>query len=225
MKKAIPGILIGGVIVAFWVILSRFFTLDEAKRWAVVLSAYAEAHAWVVFVSLAGVQAVGMVFSLPSKGILTVLGGALLGTAAGSIASLSGVLLGTTVLFFAARSFLRDKVSQKLGNRFRAVQDRLARHPVRAMIGLRMFITLPYGPITLAAALSTMRYRDFLVGTLIGDIPVIVVYCMAGRQLMSLTKMSEAISPWTVGAFIGIAALFIVGAFFKRRRPKPSAEI
>lgn len=222
MKKLLPPILIGCVIVAFWVMLSRFFTLDEAKRWAVLLSTYAQTHGGIVFISLAAVQALGMFFSLPSKGIVTVLGGALIGTLGGSIATLSGVLLGTTVLFFVARTFLRDKVSHKLGTRFRAVQERLAQHPIRAMIGLRLFITLPYGPITLAAALSPMRYRDFLIGTLIGDIPVVVVYCIAGKQLMSLTKMSEAISPWTVAAFVGIAALFIVGAFFKRKQLKPS---
>ena len=88
------------------------------------------------------------------------------------------------------------------------------------MIGLRLFITIPYGPITLAASLSAMRYRDFLMGSLIGDIPVVAVYCMAGKQLMSLTKMSEAISPYTFVAFIAIAVLFIAGAFARRKQPR-----
>jgi uncharacterized membrane protein YdjX (TVP38/TMEM64 family) len=218
MKKAVPPILIGAVIFSFWVVLSRFFTIDEAKTWAVNLSGYAEDHVWTVFAVLFAAHAAGMLFSLPSKGILTLLAGALLGTTLGSIVTLAGALLGTTLLFFVSRCFLRERVSRKLGTRFSTIEERLSQHPIRAMIGLRLFITLPYGPISLVAALSSMRYRDFLVGTLIGDVPVVAAYCMAGQKLMSLTRMSEAISPWTAAAFMGIAVFFIVGAVMKRKK-------
>jgi uncharacterized membrane protein YdjX (TVP38/TMEM64 family) len=213
MKKAFPILVIVIAIAAFWLVLSRFLTLEEAKRIAKEMSFYAKKNPLLVFASVLGIQFVGMLLSLPTKAIVTVLTGALLGPFVGSIATIVGVISGTTALFFCARYFLRGWFLRQLGSKFKPVEERLNRHPIRALIGLRMFITLPYGPITLTAALSSIRYRDFLIGTLIGDLPVIVSYSIAGRQLFSLTQMSEALSPWTVAALVAVGLFFIVTAF------------
>jgi uncharacterized membrane protein YdjX (TVP38/TMEM64 family) len=225
MKKTVFIVIIALLIAAFWLILSRFFTLEEAQRIATELSAFTESHYPLVLLSLFAAQSAGMIFSLPSKAIITLLSGALLGPVVGSIATLAGVLSGTTVLFFAARCFLRNWTAQKLKANFSALEERLSHHPIRAVMGLRLFITLPYGPVTLAAALSPIRYRDFLIGSLLGDLPVIVVYCIAGQQLLSLTKMSQAVSPWTAAVLIAAGLFFVVTAVFGKTRTRgPSAE-
>jgi phospholipase D1/2 len=223
MKKALPIFIIVIAIAAFWVVLSRFLTLEEAKRIAREMSFYTEKNPVLVFAALAFFQFAGMLLSLPTKAIITVLTGALLGPFVGSIATVIGVIGGTTALFFTARYFLRDWFKRQLGEKFKPVEERLNRHPIRALMGLRMFITLPYGPITLTAALSSIRYRDFLIGSLLGDLPAIIAYNIGGRQLFSLTQMSEAISPWTVAAFVSVGLFFIVAAFLgKKRKGEPS---
>lgn len=216
MKKTVFIVIVALLIAAFWAFFSRFFTLEEAQRIAIELSNFTEKHYSVVFLSLFAAQSVGMIFSLPSKAIITLLSGALLGPVMGSVATLAGVLSGTTVLFFATRFFLRDWTAKKLKTGFAALEKRLSRQPIRAVMGLRLFITLPYGPVTLAAALSTIRYRDFFIGSLLGDLPVVVVYCIAGRQLLSLTEMSQAVSPWTAVALIAAGLFFVVTAFLKK---------
>ncbi len=86
------------------------------------------------------------------------------------------------------------------------------------MAGLRLLITLPYGPVTLAASLTQIRYRDFLIGSFMGDLPVVVLYSFAGQHLATLTRTSEAVSPWTVVilAAAGITVLFCAFAGKKK---------
>ena len=218
MKKLLPFLIAFALIGGFWLLLTRYLTLAEAQRLARNLAEFTDTHRTAVFSALVLSQAVGMVFSLPTKAILTLLSGALLGPIWGSAASLIGVLSGTSLLFFGSRRFFRDWVKQKLGERFAPIEARLNRRPVRAVAGLRLFITLPYGPITLAAALSAVRYRDFLIGSAIGDLPVIVVYTIAGKQLLQLTAMSEAVSPWTAAALVGVGLFFVVTATLGRGR-------
>ena len=68
---------------------------------------------------------------------------------------------------------------------------------------------LPYGPITIACALVGIRFRQFAIGSLLGDLPVAALYAFAGSRLMLLASTDEAISPVTIAALVaaGVAAL------------------
>ena len=211
-------VLVLAVVALFWLLLSRYFTLADVQRLGRSAGASAEESPLLVVALLALAQGAGMAFSLPTKALLTLLAGALLGPAPGSTASLVGVTTGTTGLFFAARYLLRDQVKQRLGRRAEQIEERIGRRPVRALIGLRLFITLPYGPITLASALTSMRYRHFLLGTLIGDIPVTVAYCIAGKQLFLISSVSEAVSPWTVATLATVGLFVFVTAIIGKSR-------
>ncbi len=218
MKKALLIALVFAVIALFWIVLSRYFTLSDIQRIARDSLAVARAHPFQVFGLLVLGHVIGMALSLPSKALMTLLSGVLMGPVWGSLATLSGVGIGTSGLFFAARYLLRDFVKRRLGARAEVVEQRLGRHPIRALIGLRLFITLPYAPITLAAAVTSMRYRHFIIGSLIGDLPVVVAYCFAGQQLFRLTSLSEAVSPWTMGILIAVGLFVFTTSVIGRSR-------
>jgi uncharacterized membrane protein YdjX (TVP38/TMEM64 family) len=218
MKKTLAIALVLAAIAAFWLAVSQFFTLQDIQRIARSAKTVSIERPLLVFLALAFSQSIGMALSIPTKALLTLLSGALLGPLWGSASTLLGVVSGTTALFFTARYLLRNQIRQKLGNRAQQIEERLARHPVRALVGLRLFITLPYGPITLAAALTSMRYRHFIAGSIIGDLPVIVSYCFAGRELLALTSVSEAVSPWTVVTLVVVGVFILVTALMGRAK-------
>lgn len=218
MKRALTITAIIGLIGLFWWGALHYLTLADIQRIGKHAESITEAHPWMVFGVLSILQSVGMAFSLPTKAILTLLAGALLGPTTGSLATLLGVVSGTTLLFFATRHLLREIVSRRLGRRAKEIEERFSSRPIRALIGLRLFITLPFGPITMAAALSNMRFRDFIIGTMIGDVPVIVAYAVAARQLFTLTSVSEALSPWTVGILVVAGTFVFLSVFLGRRK-------
>ena len=170
-----------------------------------------------VALALLGAIVLCGVFTIPLKGVLSLVGGALLGPLAATAIVLAGILAGTTVLFRFTRRFLKRRVEARMGALARRVEGRLARRPILAMAGLRLMIALPYGPITMAAAVSSIRYRDFLLGTLLGDLPVIVLYAVAGERLATLASATDAIPPVTAAILVGAGALLVAGALWGRR--------
>ena len=221
MKKLCITAIALCIVGLFWWAVLHYLTLADIQRIGKQATQFTLAQPAIVFGALAVFQSVGMAFSLPTKAILTLLAGALLGTGWGSAATFLGVMTGTTALFFATRHLFRDAVSRKLGSRAKEIEAKFSSRPIRALVGLRLFITLPFGPITMAAALSQMKFRDFIMGTMIGDIPVIVAYAMAARQLFTLTKVSEALSPWTVGTLVGIGLFVLTTTLLGRRKTAP----
>lgn len=218
MKTKLALVIVLAAIALFWLGVSRYVTLEEIQRVARSSGELARHNPLLVSLLIALAQCIGMAFSLPTKALLTLLAGALLGAATGSLITLAGVVIGTSGLFFATRHLFRDNVRNKLGHRFDQVEARLGRHPIRALVGLRLFITLPYGPITLASALTGMTYKHFLIGSVIGDVPVIIAYCLAGEQLYRLTSVSEAVSPWTVATLVGVGIFVFLTAVAGKSR-------
>ena len=214
----ISGVVI--VVALAWVAVAKYLTLDEAKAVAKAAIEIKEDYYWFVILALFFGNVLGMALSLPSKAVLTLLAGALLGPFIGGVITIFGVLSGTTVLFFATRHWLQKAISRRLGKRALFIDERVFARPIRSIIGLRLFIALPFGPITMAAALSSMRYRDFLVGTLIGDIPVTFAYTIAAERLFALTMVSEALSPSTAAILIVVGLFILASSLLGTRQRK-----
>jgi uncharacterized membrane protein YdjX (TVP38/TMEM64 family) len=200
--------------------VSGRFTLADVKLAARGLDATAAAHPVAVFFGALAAQAIGMAFSLPTKALLALLAGALLGPLAGSAATEVGVLAGTTALFFGCRRVLKDGTLASFGSIAARLEERLRSRPVLAVAGLRLVITIPYGPITIACAAVGIDYRRFALGSLLGDLPVAALYAFAGSRLMSLASAGEAISPTTavVLAAAGVAMFAAAVVVPMRRR-------
>ena len=208
---------IAAVLIASFVAASRNVTVEDAARVARSAADLAERSPLLVAGALDIAIAISGALSLPTKGLLNVLAGALIGPIAATAVTLAAVLAGTSLLFFAIRRLLRERVSERMGDRARGLERRLAAGPVRAIAGLRLVVILPYGPITMAAALTSIGYRRFLVGSLLGDLPVVALYSLAGERLGGLATASEAISPLTAIALGAAGALLLAGALFGNR--------
>ncbi|MDJ0766306.1 MAG: VTT domain-containing protein [Myxococcota bacterium] len=210
--------IVGALLAMSWLLVSKYFTLTDIQQMAQQAGRSADVHPAPYVALLAVAQAVGMAFSLPTKALLTVLAGALLGNVLGAVATAVGVLTGTSVLFFATRRLLRHRVAKHTVGRVSKIEKRISERPIRTMIGMRLFIALPFGPCTVTAALSSMRFRDFLVGTFLGDIPVVVLYAIAGKKIFDLTTTSEILSWPTALALLAVGIVFIAGVGFGRQK-------
>ena len=192
-------------------------TLDNARRFAGSAQGMASDYPLLFAAGVAIAQLVGMTLSLPTKAVITVLGGALLGVVLGSVATLLGVLTGSSLLFVFIRRVLRARVAERLGPRVTGLVERFARRPMLAIAGLRLIPTLPYAPITAAAALSPMGFRQFFVGSVLGDLPIVVAYCLAGDRLAHLGSIADVLDPVTLAAFVGVGLLVVVTALARLR--------
>ena len=206
------------VLVSLTLGFSRYFDWSRAVELFSSLQEFSENHLLATLGIFVALQAVGMILSLPTKGILTVFGGALFGTWLGSAVSLLSVLAGTSLLFLAVRHVFGKHLQGRIHPHIQRLLSRISRRPGLFIAGLRMIITLPYGPITIAAALTRMRFRDFLIGSFLGDIPIIVLYSAAGSRISQLTGIEDVIAWPTAFLLVGVGAIVAISALLAGRQ-------
>ena len=131
--------------------------------------------------------------------IISFLGGYAFGALLGTALAVLATEIGCLVVFFYGRWVGRPLVSEKIRVRVRRIEDFLAANPFAMTLLIRL---LPAGnnfATSLAAGVSRVPARPFLLGSLLGYIPQTFVFALAGSGM----EMGEH-------ARIGVAALFFV---------------
>ena len=95
-----------------------------------------------------------------------------------------GSMGATCTAFWFARWIGREWVQARLPERLHAYDERLAAHGLRTVIVLRL-IFYTFAPMQLMLGVSRLRFRDALVGSAFGVIPMLVVEITMGASLLA----------------------------------------
>ncbi|MDI6909535.1 TVP38/TMEM64 family protein [Nocardioides sp.] len=134
---------------------------------------------WLSLVLFVGLYVVATLLPVP-KAVFSLAGGAMFGVAVGLAATLTGATLGATVAFGVGRLVGRDFVRGHHGPRVARLDSMLERHGVTALIGLRLVPVIPFTALNYTAGLTSVGWRAYLVGTLLGIAPGATVYTVLG---------------------------------------------
>lgn len=100
-----------------------------------------------------------------------------LGKTWGGMATYAAAIVSCTVTYFSIRFVGGDALRSLDGKLATRLLGQLDAHPVRSIVLLRMlFQTVP--ALNYALAMSGVRFRDYLVGTLLGLPLPIMAYCV-----------------------------------------------
>ena len=210
-------------VIAVLVIACVVFFPDFSAVKDTVLSLYSTArqHFLVTLLVLLALNIVSQMLALPAKTVLSLSAGALIGYLPGAAVTLTGVIAGSAVLFATVRwtgfSLPGKFRPESLGSR---IVERIRARPIRAVMGLRLVLTLPYPAITVGAAAAGIKLRHFIIGSLIGDAPVVVIYNIAGERLRQLAAPSDAISVNEIIILSAAAIVLIASVFFRMKKKK-----
>jgi len=148
--------------------------------------------------------------------------GALFGPLLGPAYALAGSLLAAAATFAVGRSLGRDWVRRLASRRITALNRRLNRHGLVAMAVLRLFPIAPFTVVNLIAGSSEIRARDYMLGSLIGMSPGIILMTLFGDRLGAWLRNPD---PGNLAVVVGIAALAVILAWtlrrWSRRRTQP----
>lgn len=223
MKKKIIllSVIAVGVALFFVFDLGRYFSLESLKANRDQLFAFYEANRVVMIASYLAVYIVSVALSLPGATILTLCGGAIFGTAVGTLVVNVGATIGATLAFLVARFLLRDWVEKKFGEKLKPFNDGFSRNALNYMLFLRLVPLFPFFLINLVSGLTQIRLSTYFFGTMFGTLPGTFVYTNAGSNLASINKLSDIASFEVLGAFalLGLFALIpTVYKYFKSKK-------
>jgi uncharacterized membrane protein YdjX (TVP38/TMEM64 family) len=169
----------------------------------------------IVIILLVLVAFTGM---LPAS-LVGIIGGSLYGLANGFFISALSIVLGAWVSFFISRSMFRVFFERMFMRRagFQLLDDEIAKGGSWLVCLLRMSPIMPFALTSYALGLSSIKQRDYMVGTL-ASLPALFGYVCLGwfaRDGLRAKSMEVGYLHWTILG-MGIAATAILTIYVKR---------
>jgi uncharacterized membrane protein YdjX (TVP38/TMEM64 family) len=209
-----------GLLVALVAILGVVTVLAHPNQHRLLHAAHSS-HVMAPLLAVAG--SILLVVALTPRTLLAFVGGALFGTTAGTGYVLVGVTVGAIAAFAVGRLLGRDFVAGHLRGRFALMERAVARRALTAVTVSRLIPIVPFGISNYALGTTSVRWRPYLAGTLLGAAPATVAYAALG----SATAEGDP----TGAAFAGVAAAVLgvggaIGTYLVwRRRPRRPAAL
>jgi len=161
-----------------------------------------------LFIVLCSVKPV--LFFLPIMG-LAIVAGMLFGPLRGAIYVSIGGAFSTAVGFYFARWIGRDAIKSISGisKKVKQIDEWAKEHGKNAVLSMRCF-NLPWDIVSYWAGLSSMKFRDFYIASIIPLVPISFLYTYFGSKILT---------PKSWGFVISLSIIFALGAtpFIKQR--------
>lgn len=146
--------------------------------------------------------------------LLAVFGGMIFGGAWGFVYVASSALLSAALAFGMGRFLNRNAVQRLSGGRLERLSRRLSDRGVLAVAVLRLIPVAPFTVFNLVAGASSLKFRHYMIGSLIGLIPGIGALTLFSGNLWSALKNPSWKSLLITAAF---AAVILVSVLLMRR--------
>lgn len=160
---------------------------------------------------------IGTLLILPSTP-LNLSGGAIFGVWWGTLWTTVAAVIAAIVAFAFTRTVGREMVAQRLAGRWEAIDAEMRQGGLFYMFAIRLLPLIPYGIVNFAAGLTSIRFRDYLIGTLLGTVPGVLPFVMMGSGLQALSQ-GDVIPILFALTLTGI--LVGVSTWYRRRRQSP----
>jgi uncharacterized membrane protein YdjX (TVP38/TMEM64 family) len=208
------------VVLFFWFDLQRFLTLEALKENRKVLTDYYAAHTFAMVAGFMSVYIVQTALSLPGAAILSLAAGAIFGAVMGTVYANIAATIGATLAFLVTRYLLRDMVLAKFGPKLEGLNRELEERGLNYLLFLRLVPVFPFFLINLAAGLTRLPLRTFVIGTMVGIIPGGFVYCNAGASLATITSLRGIASPRVLVSFALLGFFALIPALHARLKAR-----
>jgi uncharacterized membrane protein YdjX (TVP38/TMEM64 family) len=217
-RQKIILILIALILVAlfFWLDLGRFLTLESLKANRQLLLQYYADHRLLTVAAFMALYIIQTALALPGAVILSLSAGAIFGPLMGTLYAVSAASVGATLSFLVTRYLLRDAVLAKFGNKLEGINKELEERGINYLLFLRLVPLFPFFLINLAAGLTRLPLRTFVLGTFFGIIPGGFVFVNAGASLASISRLSDIASPRVLGSFALLGLFALIPALYAK---------
>jgi phospholipase D1/2 len=124
----------------------------------------------------------------------------------GFVLAAVGALLSAIVTYLIGASLGKDSLREVLGPRLNRIREQIRRKGVLAVASIRLVPVAPFTVVNLAAGASDIRFLDFVVGTVIGMLPGLIVLALLGHQVSELLMNPSALQ---LAALAGAVLIWI----------------
>ncbi|MFH1107301.1 MAG: TVP38/TMEM64 family protein [Candidatus Micrarchaeota archaeon] len=120
---------------------------------------------------------------LPNS-IPVIVAGSIYGTIPGAVYAAIGTILGATICYFIAVKLGRGFVTKMVSRKHLSMVDLFFRqHGFETIIVARLIPVMSFDAVSYGAGLAKMDFPRFIIGTLIGMVPGVLLFSFIGNEL------------------------------------------
>lgn len=209
--------------------LRDYLSFETLRENRAMLLAYRDAHFTVMVAGFVCVYTLIVAFSLPGAAVASVTGGFLFGIMWGGVFNVFAASLGAVVIFQAARMGLGNSLAAKMDasdGALKRIKDGLTENEISVLFLMRLVPAVPFFVANLLPALVGVKFRNFVLTTVLGIIPGALVFTWIGVGLGEVfdrggsPDMTLLWEPQVIGPLLGLSALAALPIIIKAVRRK-----
>lgn len=223
LRRLVPVVVLVAALAAIWRSgLPDQLTWSGLGRNQALLAGWVATHPLLSRICYVGIYTLSTALSLPQAALLTIAGGLLFGAIAGTALATTGGTAGATILFLIARSALGEPLSRRGGQTVANLRAALAGDGFSYLLAIRLLPLFPFWVVNLAASVSGMRLRSYVLATAIGVIPATFVFASVGSGVGDVLaaggtpNLSVIFSLPVFGPLVGLAVLSLLPVAWKK---------
>jgi uncharacterized membrane protein YdjX (TVP38/TMEM64 family) len=144
--------------------------------------------------------------------ILMLATAAVFGPFFGALYSALGIALSGAITYWIGARYGQAAVGRLLGKRGERLRGALRRRGVLAVIAVRVVPTLPFTLINLVIGASSIRPIDFVVGTILGMGPGLIVISLVGDRIVAILLDPSPLQLLLLGLCVAAWVALSIGA-------------
>jgi uncharacterized membrane protein YdjX (TVP38/TMEM64 family) len=221
LRKLLFVIIVTCIALAYVFHLDHYLTLESIKANRVLLKSFVDRHYIPSVLLYCFGYFLLIALSLPTGGILTLLGGFLFGTLPATLYVIISATTGACISFLTTRFFVGDSIEKQYPRYAQRINREVSRYGYSYLLVLRLVTIVPFFLVNILAGTTSVSFLTFLWTTAVGIIPATMIIAFAGQQLGTINSFSDIFSKNLIIAFalLGILALLpmLYHRFFRKR--------
>lgn len=188
----------------------NLMTIDEFRGWICGYGMFGP----LIFILIYGLL---VTFGFPAV-ICSAVGGLLFGRFLGTAYNLFGACMGASGAFLIARLIARDFIAKKFANAkwFDGFSRGIEKDGFYYMLFVRLLPVFPFNGTNYASGVTNLRYRDFLLATMIGMLPYDFALTNAVVEVGEAAAHGFKLSPGLIAALTLLAFVSLVPIRIKK---------
>jgi uncharacterized membrane protein YdjX (TVP38/TMEM64 family) len=193
LGRLAPLLVLVAILVGFFAAgLDRYVNFSALEAHRETLTTFVRENALLSVLLFIAIYAIATSVSLPGGALLTISGGFLFGTLAGTVYVVIGATLGATGLFLAARAGIGEPLRARAGPAMKRMEQGFRENALSYLLFLRLIPVFPFWLVNLVPAFLGVPLRTYVIGTFVGIIPGSFVYASVGNGLGALFAAGKA---------------------------------
>jgi uncharacterized membrane protein YdjX (TVP38/TMEM64 family) len=219
--KWLLSVIFIGLIASFFIFGGpEYFTLAGFQDYKASMLDYVDQHFVAsVFIAVA-IYIAAVALSLPGAAFLSLLMGFVFGRWLGWTLLVVAATIGAVLVFWLARYLFSDWAKAKLQGVAAAqkIIDTFERHALHYLLFLRLVPLFPFWLVNLTMAMTTIKTRQYAIGTFLGILPGSFVFANLGQSLATIERLDQVFSSELLLAFGLLGLLMLVPVFMSKTK-------